>query len=65
MLGHRGCRLGMVYPEVTTMQTRAIMAAACEVQTDGIDVKPEIMIPLVSISAELEATTRRRQTSRR
>ena len=55
MLGHRGCRLGMVYPEVTTMQARAIIAAACEVQADGVVVKPEIMIPLVSVSAELAA----------
>ena len=55
MLGHRGCRLGMVYPEVTTMQTRALMAAACEVHTEGVVVKPEIMIPLVSISAELQS----------
>ncbi|MGB1252384.1 MAG: putative PEP-binding protein, partial [Candidatus Promineifilaceae bacterium] len=54
MLGHRGCRLGMVYPEVTSMQARAIMAAACEAQAEGIVVKPEIMIPLVSISAELQ-----------
>jgi len=48
MLGHRGCRLGIVYPEITEMQTRAILEAACEVKKEGIDVKPEIMIPLVS-----------------
>lgn len=54
MLGHRGCRLGMVYPEVTIMQTRAIVSAACEVQAEGMMVKPEIMIPLVSVSNELK-----------
>ena len=54
MLGHRGCRLGLVYPEVTTMQTRAIFQAACEAQVEGVNVIPEVMIPLVSIAAELE-----------
>ncbi|MEM9778116.1 MAG: putative PEP-binding protein, partial [Chloroflexota bacterium] len=54
MLGHRGCRLGMVYPEVTIMQTRAIMEAACEAVIEGIWVYPEIMIPLVSVDMELE-----------
>jgi pyruvate, orthophosphate dikinase len=53
MLGHRGCRLGLVYPEVTTMQARAIMEAACDAQGKGIDVIPEIMIPLVSTAPEL------------
>jgi pyruvate,orthophosphate dikinase len=47
MLGHRGCRLGITYPEITEMQSRAIMEAACEVKKQGIDVKPEIMVPLV------------------
>jgi len=47
MLGHRGCRLGIVYPEITEMQARAILEAACLVRKEGIDVKPEIMIPLV------------------
>jgi pyruvate,orthophosphate dikinase len=47
MLGHRGCRLGIVYPEITAMQSRAILEAACEVKKEGIDVHPEIMIPLV------------------
>ena len=47
MLGHRGCRLGIVYPEITRMQARAIMEAACEVKAEGIDVHPEIMIPLI------------------
>jgi len=48
MLGHRGCRLGITYPEITEMQARAIIEAACELLKDeGIEVKPEIMIPLV------------------
>jgi len=54
MLGHRGCRLGIVYPEITAMQVRAIMEAACEVKKEGVDVHPEIMIPLVGAVAELE-----------
>src|ERR1041385_8162389 len=53
MLGHRGCRLGLIYPEVTRMQARAIFEAACEVQGEGVEVKPEIMVPLVSIAEEL------------
>lgn len=53
MLGHRGCRLGIVFPEITEMQARAIIEAACEVKKDGVDVKPEIMIPLVGIVNEL------------
>ncbi len=47
MLGHRGCRLGIVYPEITEMQTRAILEAACEIMKDKKQVRPEIMIPLV------------------
>lgn len=47
MLGFRGCRLGVVYPEITEMQARAIVEAACNVAAKGIKVKPEIMIPLV------------------
>ncbi|MDT7543133.1 MAG: pyruvate, orthophosphate dikinase [Acidobacteriota bacterium] len=54
MLGHRGCRLGLIYPEVTRMQARAIFEAACEAQGAGVIVKPEIMVPLVSTAAELE-----------
>ncbi len=54
MLGHRGCRLGIVYPEITAMQARAIFEAACEVKKEGIDVRPEIMIPLVGHVKELE-----------
>ena len=47
MLGHRGCRLGIAYPEITAMQARAILEAACVVKKEGVDVHPEIMIPLV------------------
>ncbi len=47
MLGHRGCRLGIAYPEITEMQARAIFEAAAEVAARGIDVRPEVMIPLV------------------
>ncbi len=53
MLGHRGCRLGLVYPEVTRMQVRAIFEAACQVQGEGVVVMPEIMVPLVSTDEEL------------
>ncbi len=54
MLGHRGCRLGIVYPEISAMQARAIFEAAIEVQKEGIKVRPEIMIPLVGFRKELE-----------
>jgi pyruvate, orthophosphate dikinase len=54
MLGHRGCRLGIVYPEITAMQARAIFEAACAVKKDGIDVHPEVMIPLVGFLAEFK-----------
>ncbi len=53
MLGHRGCRLGMVYPEISAMQARAIMEAACNVASDGIRPIPEIMIPLVGTMGEM------------
>ena len=53
MLGHRGCRLGIVYPEITAMQARAIFEAACEVAKEGIAVNPEVMIPLVGDVKEL------------
>ncbi len=53
MLGLRGCRLGIVYPEITEMQARAIFEAAATVRADGIPVKPEIMIPLVGHVKEL------------
>ena len=52
MLGHRGCRLGIVFPEITAMQARAIFEAACIVKTEKIDVHPEVMIPLVGFLAE-------------
>ena len=55
MLGFRGCRLGIVYPEITEMQARAIFEAACNVAKEGIKVEPEIMIPLVGFPAELKA----------
>ena len=54
MLGHRGCRLGITYPEITEMQTRAIIEAALAVKARGIDVKPEIMIPLVGSLKEIQ-----------
>ena len=53
MLGHRGCRLGNVYPEITEMQVRAIFEAAAQVMSEGIKVHPEIMIPLVGFPKEL------------
>ena len=53
MLGHRGCRLGITYPEISEMQVRAIMEAACNVHKEGVAVHPEIMIPLVGNVAEL------------
>ncbi len=52
MLGHRGCRLGITYPEITEMQTRAIMEAACQLTKEGIKVYPEIMIPLIGTKEE-------------
>ncbi len=54
MLGHRGCRLGISYSEVTEMQTQAILEAAIQVQKNGIEVNPEIMVPLVGFPRELE-----------
>jgi pyruvate,orthophosphate dikinase len=54
MLGHRGCRLGIVYPEISEMQARAVFEAAAAVQKKGIKVKPEIMIPLVGFPRELQ-----------
>jgi len=54
MLGHRGCRLGVTYPEITAMQVQAIIEAACQVAKKGIKVHPEIMIPLIGTKAELE-----------
>ena len=52
MLGHRGCRLGITFPEITAMQTRAIISAACELKQEGFDPHPEIMVPLIGTVAE-------------
>jgi pyruvate, orthophosphate dikinase len=57
MLGHRGCRLGITYPEIYEMQVRAIFQAACDVKKEGVDVKPEVMIPLVGTTKELQLNT--------
>src|SRR5258706_436260 len=54
MLGHRGVRLGITYPEITEMQTKAIMTAACALSKEGLKVVPEIMIPLVGNVRELK-----------
>ncbi|MEI7926470.1 MAG: pyruvate, phosphate dikinase, partial [Chloroflexota bacterium] len=54
MLGHRGVRLAITYPEIYEVQVRAIMEAACDLRNEGINVEPEIMIPLVGIEAELQ-----------
>ena len=54
MLGLRGCRLGMLYPEITRMQVRALFEAAADCVEDGVEVKPEVMVPLVSVAAEIE-----------
>ncbi len=54
MLGHRGCRLGIVYPEISEMQARAIFEATAQVRSEGIKVRPEIMIPLVGFPKELK-----------
>ncbi|RKY79672.1 pyruvate, phosphate dikinase [candidate division KSB1 bacterium] len=53
MLGHRGCRLGNTYPEITEMQTRAIIEAALNCKAKGIDARPEIMVPLIGTKEEL------------
>ncbi len=54
MLGHRGCRLGNTYPEITEMQARAIIEAACDLKNEGFDPKPEIMVPLIGTVKELK-----------
>jgi pyruvate, orthophosphate dikinase len=56
MLGHRGCRLGITFPEIYDMQVRAIMEAACMVAREGVKVHPEIMIPLTGTAAEMKLT---------
>ena len=55
MLGHRGCRLGITYPEITEMQARAIIEAALNLKERGIEAKPEIMVPLIGTLAEFES----------
>ncbi len=62
MLGHRGCRIGISYPEITEMQVRAIFEAAVDAQAEGITVRPEVMVPLVSDVRELR---RQKQLIRR
>ena len=54
MLGHRGCRLGNTFPEITEMQTRAILEAALKLKHRGIHAKPEIMVPLTGTKAEMK-----------
>ena len=54
MLGHRGCRLGITFPEITAMQTRAILGAACKLKLEGYNPCPEIMVPLIGTVAELK-----------
>ena len=57
MLGHRGCRLGITYPEITEMQARAIIEAAMNLKAKGIDARPEIMVPLIGNVTELKNQT--------
>ena len=54
MLGHRGCRLGITFPEITAMQTRAILGAACQLKKEGFKPRPEIMVPLIGTVQELK-----------
>ena len=54
MLGHRGCRLGITFPEITAMQTRAILGAACQLKKEGFNPRPEIMVPLIGTVQELK-----------
>ena len=54
MLGHRGCRLGNTYPEITAMQTKAILGAAIDLKKEGFDPHPEIMVPLIGIVNEFD-----------
>jgi pyruvate, orthophosphate dikinase len=55
MLGHRGCRLGITFPEITEMQARAIFEAACQLTKEGVDARPEVMVPLVGTVNELSS----------
>ena len=59
MLGHRGCRLGITFPEIIEMQGRAIAEAACDAAEDGVKVIPEVMVPLVGTKAELDFCSER------
>jgi pyruvate,orthophosphate dikinase len=59
MMGHRGCRLGLTYPDIYEMQVRAVVEAAYELLAEGVDVRPEIMIPMVSDVGELRPLTER------
>ena len=61
MLGHRGCRLGLTYPDIYEMQVRAIVEAACQLSREGLNPHPEIMIPMVMDAAELHALKARLQ----
>jgi pyruvate,orthophosphate dikinase len=61
MLGHRGCRLGITIPEIYNMQVQAIMEAACKLKREGVEVRPEIMVPLVGHVQELVITKQRIQ----
>jgi pyruvate,orthophosphate dikinase len=61
MLGNRGCRLGITYPEIYDMQVKAIIEAACELRLEGVDVMPEIMVPLVGDARELSFIRERAQ----
>jgi len=61
-MGHRGCRLAVTYPEIYAMQVRAIVEAACIVKKEGVGVKPEIMVPLVSTPGELRLLRQEIQT---
>jgi pyruvate,orthophosphate dikinase len=54
MLGHRGCRLSITFPEIAEMQTEAVISAACELKKEGVDAHPEIMIPLVGFKTEFD-----------
>ena len=65
MMGHRGCRLGITYPEVTEMQARAIFEAACQIVKEGGNVVPEVMIPLIGTVEELRGPGRDRAPRRR
>jgi pyruvate, orthophosphate dikinase len=59
MLGHRGCRLGISFPEITDMQARAIFEAACDAAEEGVEPRPEVMIPLVGARSEFQDQERR------